>query len=169
MVLSRGHISGNTEPGPGGGLFLSTVPGTVVTINDCTISGNTAGGVGGIDNYVLPNPNGGPNYLGGECDIANTGRRDGAEIVQLYVHPEKSSVARPDKELKGFAKVFLKSGQKKTVAISLRADAFAFYDMTKGGWLSEAGDYSILVGASSRDIRLRDKWTLPQTIFAEEK
>jgi len=104
-----------------------------------------------------------------QCDIANTGRRDGAEIVQLYVHPEKSSVARPDKELKGFAKVFLKSGQKKTVAISLRADAFAFYDMTKGGWLSEAGDYSILVGASSRDIRLRDKWTLPQTIFAEEK
>ena len=85
------------------------------------------------------------------------------------MHPEKSSVARPDKELKGFVKVFLKSGQKKSVTIPLRADAFAFYDMTKGGWLSEAGDYSILVGASSRDIRLRDKWTLPQTIFAEEK
>jgi beta-glucosidase len=114
-------------------------------------------------------PTAGDPLLTVQCDIANTGRRDGAEIVQFYVHPEKSSVARPDKELKGFVKVFLKSGQKKSVTIPLRADAFAFYDMTKGGWLSEAGDYSILVGASSRDIRLRDKWTLPQTIFAEEK
>jgi beta-glucosidase len=103
------------------------------------------------------------------CDIANTGHRNGAEIVQLYVHPEKPSVARPDKELKGFQKIFLKSGEKKTVTIPLRPDAFAFYDSTKGGWLAEAGDYSILVGASSRDVRLQGKWMLPQTIFTEEK
>ena len=104
-----------------------------------------------------------------QCDIANTGRRDGAEVVQVYVHPANPTVPRPDKELKGFAKVFLRAGEKKSVSVPLQQDAFAFYDTTKGGWLAEQGDYTTEVGGSSRDIRLREKWTLPTTMFTEEK
>jgi beta-glucosidase len=100
-----------------------------------------------------------------EADITNAGDRAGAEIVQVYVQPLHPSVDRPAKELKGFAKVSLKPGGKLAATITLPPRAFAYYDPTKKTWIAEAGDYTILVGASSRDVRLRANYKLPQTIL----
>ena len=94
------------------------------------------------------------------CTVTNTGRRAGAEIVQVYVAPPKSSVPRPPKELKGFAKVVLQPGEGRKVEIVLRPSALAFYDVTTKKWKAEAGQYEIQVGSSSRDIRLRAKLDL---------
>jgi beta-glucosidase len=96
-------------------------------------------------------------------DIANTGPRAGAEVAELYIHQDHPSLSRPLKELKGFTKIFLKPGEKKTVSIPLDNRSFAFYDPAKTGWVSEAGDFKILVGSSSRDIRLQDTFRLAQT------
>jgi beta-glucosidase len=89
------------------------------------------------------------------CTVKNTGGRDGAEVVQVYVAPPGSSVPRPPRELKGFAKVRLKAGESKRVQIALRPSALAFYDEKSDKWKADAGRYEILVGASSRDIRLQ--------------
>jgi beta-glucosidase len=97
------------------------------------------------------------------CVITNTGRRDGAEIVELYVHHYKPALPRPDKELKGFQKVFLKSGEKKTVSIPLDFSAFAYYAPDKAAWVAEQGNYTILLGSSCSDIRLKADWKLPAT------
>jgi beta-glucosidase len=98
-----------------------------------------------------------------EFDIANTGARAGAEVAELYIHQDHPSLSRPLKELKGFTKVSLKPGETKTVSIPLDQRAFAYYDPTKAGWVSEAGDFKILVGSSSRDVRLQDSFHLSQT------
>lgn len=87
-------------------------------------------------------------------DITNTGRVTGKEIVQLYVRDIQSTFARPEKELKGFQKVELKPGQTKTVSFTLDREAFWYFDVSKNTWSIEPGDFEILVGASSRDIRL---------------
>ena len=92
-----------------------------------------------------------------EFDITNAGAREGAEVAQVYVRDEESSLPRPPKELKGFAKVFLKPGEKRRLTITLPADAFSFYDPARGGWVLEPGDFTVTVGASSRDIRLEGK------------
>lgn len=86
--------------------------------------------------------------------IHNTGERDGAEIAQVYVADVESSVFKAPKELKGFEKVFLKAGEEKTVEITLDERAFAYYSVAEQAWKVESGKYQILVGASSRDIRL---------------
>ena len=88
--------------------------------------------------------------------VKNTGLVAGKEVVQLYVRDTQTTVFRPDKELKGFAKVDLQPGEEKEVRITLGRRAFAFYDMGSKDWVVEAGDFEILVGASSRDIRLTD-------------
>ena len=93
-------------------------------------------------------------------DVTNTGKRIGKEIVQLYVRDVKSTFARPEKELKGFAKVELKPGQTKTVTFTLDREAFWYFDTQKNAWSTEPGEFEILVGASSRDIRLTDSVTL---------
>ncbi len=98
-----------------------------------------------------------------EFDIENVGRRDGAEVAQVYVRDEESSLPRPLKELKGFTKLFLKAGEKQRLTVTLPASAFAFYDPARGGWVSEAGDFNVMVGASSRDIRLEGKVRLART------
>jgi beta-glucosidase len=98
-----------------------------------------------------------------EFDIANTGARTGAEVAELYIHQDHPSLSRPLKELKGFKKISLKPGEKKTVSIPLDQRAFAYYDPAKAGWVFEAGDFKILVGSSSRDIRLQDSFHLSQT------
>lgn len=96
--------------------------------------------------------------------IENTGKFDGAEVAQIYVQDLKASLPRPLKELKGFQRVFLKSGEKKTISLELKPDAFAFYDPKKG-WIAEKGDFKILVGSSSRDIRLNGDFGLEKSIF----
>ena len=87
--------------------------------------------------------------------VQNTGEVAGQEIVQLYVRDVESTAFRPEKELKGFAKVALQPGQEIEVTIELDRRAFATYDVGLSDWHVEPGVFEILVGASSRDIRLR--------------
>jgi beta-glucosidase len=98
-----------------------------------------------------------------QFDLANTGAREGAEVAQVYVHQASPSLPRPFKELKDFRKVFLKPGEKQTVSIPLGRRAFAFYDPSQRGWLAEQGTFRILVGGSSRDLRLESNFQLTQT------
>lgn len=98
-----------------------------------------------------------------EFEVANAGAREGAEVAQVYVRDVESSLPRPFKELKGFRKVQLKPGEKQTVSIPLARNAFAFYDPGRRGWLAEKGDFRIMVGGSSRDIRLEGNFRLTQT------
>ncbi|MCI0513840.1 glycoside hydrolase family 3 C-terminal domain-containing protein, partial [candidate division KSB1 bacterium] len=94
--------------------------------------------------------------------VKNTGTREGAEVVQLYVQDEISSLARPPQELKGFQKVFLKPGASQTVVFELDRTAFAFYDPCQKQWVTEPGRFQIRIGNSSRDIRLQGAFELTQ-------
>ena len=86
-------------------------------------------------------------------DVENSGGREGDEVVQLYTHAAKPSVIRPLKELRGFARISLKPGEKKTVSLSVPAAKLAFYDETRHAFRVEPGKYDLLLGASSADIR----------------
>lgn len=88
-------------------------------------------------------------------DCSNAGNRDGAEVVQIYVHPVHPKVMRPDQELKAFKKVALIPNEKEAVVLPVEPSWFTYYDPAKEGWVLEPGDYEIRVGSSSRDIRLR--------------
>jgi len=87
-------------------------------------------------------------------DIQNTGQRSGKETVQLYVRDVKSRLVRPEKELKAFAQVALEPGETQTVTLTLDQEALSYYDPLRKGWVAEPGEFEVLVGASSRDIRL---------------
>ena len=97
-------------------------------------------------------------------DVTNTGSRAGKEIVQLYVHDQKSGLVRPQKELKGFAKVELQPGQTKTVSIPLDFRAFAYYHPEYKQWITEDGDFDLLIAASAADIRQTLTVTLKSTL-----
>ncbi|HLL69218.1 MAG TPA: glycoside hydrolase family 3 C-terminal domain-containing protein [Micromonosporaceae bacterium] len=88
--------------------------------------------------------------------VANTGTVDGAEVVQVYVEDVASSVARPVRELKGFAKVAVAAGSSEQVTIELDQRAFAFWSIRHRDWAVEAGDFVIAVGANSRDLPLTE-------------
>lgn len=90
-------------------------------------------------------------------DIVNSGKRSGAEVVQLYVQDIESSVERPLKELKGFKKVNLNPGEKTNVVFELEKSDLSFYDDVSGKWKVEEGLFNLLIGSSSRDIRLQCK------------
>ena len=94
--------------------------------------------------------------------IKNNGPREGAEIAEIYVGDSHASVPRPVKELKGFAKLHLRSGETKRVTVSLDGRAFSFYDVEKNNWKAEPGKFSILVGSSSEKIELQGEFTLSQ-------
>ena len=93
-------------------------------------------------------------------DVTNVGGRDGAEVVQLYVSANQPKIDRPLKELKGFEKVFLAKGETKTVEFVLTPRDFAYYDVFSSCFRTDAGEYSILVGSSSADIRAAAKVTV---------
>ena len=95
-----------------------------------------------------------------KVDVTNTGKVSGKEVVQLYVRDIQSTFARPEKELKAFDKVELKPKQTKTLTFTLNREAFWYFDTIKNAWSTEAGEFEILVGASSRDIRLNGTITL---------
>ena len=95
--------------------------------------------------------------------LANTGSVAGAEIAQLYVAKPDATVFRPAKELKGFAKVFLKAGESKTVSIPLDDKTFRYWNVATDSWEVEGGSYQLLVGANVQDIRLTADITLPGT------
>jgi beta-glucosidase len=86
--------------------------------------------------------------------LRNTGKHAGSEIAQIYIKPHQSRLKRPVKELKEFRKVFLESGESKTVSVTLTGRDFAYYDDYHGTWVVDSGQYTIAVGASSADIRL---------------
>lgn len=90
-----------------------------------------------------------------EFTVTNTGKMDGAEIAQLYVHAKAPRVCRPDRELKGFQKVFLKAGESRSVVIRLDDKAFRYFNRVTGRFEIDGGEYEIFIGASAADIRLR--------------
>jgi len=86
--------------------------------------------------------------------IRNTGTVAGSEVVQLYLNDKEASVERPAKELKGFNKVFLEAGESKTVSMRLKQRDLSFWDIKSNNWLAEKGEFKVLLGSSSADIRL---------------
>lgn len=86
--------------------------------------------------------------------VRNTGNVAGAEIAQVYVSDKESTIFRPVKELKGFRKIQLEPGEEKEITVELCRRAFAFYNVLANDWCVESGDFDIMVGASSSDIRL---------------
>lgn len=87
--------------------------------------------------------------------VKNTGKRIGSEIVQIYIAPIAPKVDRPNKELKAYAKVELAPGKSRKVSITLKQEDFAYFDEHLHEFITDAGDYEILVGASCEDIRLK--------------
>jgi beta-glucosidase len=88
------------------------------------------------------------------CRVTNTGQRRGKEVVQLYVGDPVASVARPPRELKGFVKLDLEPGASGTATFRLDARDLSFWSAAAGAWMLEAGEFTLAVGASSRDLRL---------------
>ncbi|MFZ1930758.1 MAG: glycoside hydrolase family 3 C-terminal domain-containing protein [Candidatus Sulfotelmatobacter sp.] len=94
--------------------------------------------------------------------VRNSGTRPGAEVVELYLHDGHASVDRPVQELKGFRRVELAPGESKNVRFTLDRSAMAFYSTAKKDWVTERGQFDVLVGASSRDIRVKGSFVLEQ-------
>ena len=106
-----------------------------------------------ISHFTTDKSNYGKNEtINAKFTIRNTGSRYGAEVVQFYVSDPVCSVLRPEKELKGFEKIFLKPGEAKTVEMQVKVADLAFYDESKTGWNTEAGEYILQLGNSSRNI-----------------
>jgi beta-glucosidase len=92
--------------------------------------------------------------------VKNTGGRAGKEVVQLYVRDVASSLPRPRKELKRFAKVSLQPGESQVVSFELDDRTLSFYDVDRKAWIAEPGEFEVLIGSSSRDIRARAMFKL---------
>jgi beta-glucosidase len=103
--------------------------------------------------YGAPEVTGSGTDLIVAVDVTNTGDRAGSEVVQVYVRDVESTLPRPAKELAGFAKVWLEPGRTARAEVCLGRRSFAVWDATANDWLVEAGEYEILVGASSTDLR----------------
>ena len=88
------------------------------------------------------------------ADVTNTGSREGTETVQMYIRDLVSSVTRPVKELKGFERVSLRPGERKTVAFDITPESLAFYDVNMK-YVVEPGEFEVMVGSSSRDSDLQ--------------
>jgi beta-glucosidase len=98
--------------------------------------------------------------------VKNTTKIAGAEVVQLYIAPISPPIERPEKELKGFAKVFLQPGEERTVEIVLEVGrATSYFDERKAAWCSVEGEYEILVGSSSDKILLKERMRVGKTVF----
>ncbi len=87
--------------------------------------------------------------------VRNTGKRAGAEVVQLYVGQDNPYMLKPQRELKGYSKVWLEPGEQKKVTLMLDKGSFSHYDEKKGGWCIETGKYTLFIGKSSRDINIK--------------
>lgn len=92
--------------------------------------------------------------------VKNTGKRAGAETIQLYIHDVKSSIDRPYKELKGFSKVYLQQGESKDVNITIDQSALSFYDESTSSWKAEPGQFIAMVGNSSDNLKLKYTFSL---------
>ena len=92
--------------------------------------------------------------------VKNTGKMSGDEVVQLYVRDVESKVEREVKALKGFKRVSLKPGESNVVTFELDKSSLAFYDVKKKQWVAEPGQFQVMIGSSSRDIRLEGSFEL---------
>ena len=92
--------------------------------------------------------------------VRNTGDRAGAEVVQVYLRDPASRLPRPEKELKAFRKLFLQAGEETRISFEIGADELAYYDPGARAWVAEAGEFVVLVGSSSQDIRLTGTFAL---------
>jgi beta-glucosidase len=133
----RGFDKAGTAPLYPFGFGLSYSP---VTYSGLTLSGGTLASAGATIDATFT--------------LTNAGTRAGYEVAQLYVKPHSAAIARPKQELKGFAKVFLKAGESKTVTIPVDARSLAYYSTTTGAWQVDAGKYTIRVGSSSATLPL---------------
>lgn len=104
-----------------------------------------------------------------KVDICNTGKYQGKEVVQLYVEPQKGDIIRPVRELKGFEKIDLKPNEKKTVTFKLDKRSFAYFNTDINNWSVETGKYSIAIGQSSRNIKLRALVSVKSTDIIKKK
>lgn len=95
-----------------------------------------------------------------KVNVSNQGKVAGSEVVQLYISDLKCSLPRPQKELKGFSKVFLKPGENKDVTISIESSALRFYDDRIAQWTSEPGEFEVLVGNASDQLTLKKTFVL---------
>jgi beta-glucosidase len=99
--------------------------------------------------------------------VTNSGKYEGEEIVQLYLRDKVGSIVRPMKELKDFKKINLKSGQSQTIRFVINKEKLSFFaqhpaDNQQLQWVAEPGDFEVMIGASSQDIRLKDNFELVQ-------
>ena len=100
-----------------------------------------------------------------EFNLKNAGKTAGADVAQLYIQDLISSVPRPIKELKGFQKIFLKPGESKKINMILQENDFAYWDINRSNWYAEPGEFNILIGSSSNDIRLSEKINLTDSSY----
>lgn len=99
-----------------------------------------------------------------DLDVQNTGDMDGYETVQIYVQAEESAVERPVRELRGFAKVYVKAGESEHVTMELGAESFTYFDEEKDCFVAEAGQYRIYAAADASDTAVSVEVSLPETI-----
>ncbi|WP_218779264.1 fibronectin type III-like domain-contianing protein, partial [Halobacterium hubeiense] len=97
-------------------------------------------------------------------DVTNTGDRDGAEAVQVYVGAVDSSVERPPKELAGFQKVDVAAGETETVSVDIDREAFRYWDEEADEWAVDYGEYEVSVAASSRDVHATERIELRESV-----
>jgi beta-glucosidase len=97
--------------------------------------------------------------------VTNTGAVDGSAVAQLYVGQNQASVPRPNRELKGFKKIFLRRGETSTISLPLDARSFAFWSTVKKCWKVDAGTYTISIGSDSRDISMTDTLRVSESEF----
>jgi len=100
-----------------------------------------------------------------DVSVQNTGTRAGAEVVELYVHENKPKIDRPERELKAFQRVELQPGETKWAHFRLNRSAFSYWDPATRAWTTDAGEYEIQVGASSRDIRQKKIIKIPASFL----
>ena len=100
-------------------------------------------------------------------NVTNTGNRAGAEVAQIYVADSGSTIPRPPKELKGFAKVNLRPGQTQQLTVSLDTRSFAYYDVNEKQWVAPSANYKVLVGDSSDAIKLTGAVRLSKTLVSK--
>ncbi|GAA0262131.1 glycoside hydrolase family 3 C-terminal domain-containing protein [Halobacterium noricense] len=101
-------------------------------------------------------------------DVTNTGDRDGAEAVQVYVGAVDPSVERPPKELAGIAKTDVAAGETETVSVKLDREAFRYWDDEADEWAVDYGEYDVSVAASSRDVRATERIELRESVQQSE-
>ncbi len=109
---------------------------------------------------IMPDQTDEPNSVRVSFDVTNTGGVSGAEVAQLYIGQPAAQVVRPVHELKGFSKVYLNSGEKRTITLKLDSASFSYFKIKKKAFGYDAGIFNIEVGSSSRDIRLKGTVTL---------